>query len=342
LRTVDHRYFSKPPTKEDWMSKQQYRVRNWNEYNKSLVSRGSITVWFEPDSLSKWLYSGKQNKGGVKKYSDFAIEVALTIKEVYKLTYRAAQGFIESLLSILQIKNTAAPNYTTLCRRAKTLNINISKMAKNNRNVCVLIDSTGLRVVGESEWYHSKYYNKTKKRQTWRKLHIAIDHNTLHVLNAVTTESHVHDATHFPSVISGIDPSINIDTVIGDGSYSLHTCHVHADKKGVSLIAPPHTNSNTHSENRNYKNKPPTPQRDKAINFVRKFQSFEQGLKKWKLANNYYRRSLVENTMFRLKSVFGDKIKCKTMQVQQTILAIRCLALNKMTDLGMPNSYPIN
>jgi len=34
--------------------KEQYRVTNWSSYNKSLVSRGDITIWFDEDSLSEW------------------------------------------------------------------------------------------------------------------------------------------------------------------------------------------------------------------------------------------------------------------------------------------------
>ena len=36
------------------MSKRQYHVRNWKEYNSALVNRGSITFWFSEENLERW------------------------------------------------------------------------------------------------------------------------------------------------------------------------------------------------------------------------------------------------------------------------------------------------
>jgi hypothetical protein len=33
--------------------KARYRVRNWAEYDKALVNRGSVWLWFEEESLAK-------------------------------------------------------------------------------------------------------------------------------------------------------------------------------------------------------------------------------------------------------------------------------------------------
>jgi len=34
--------------------KDKYHIRNWNQYNKSLKNRGSITFWFSPEAIEKW------------------------------------------------------------------------------------------------------------------------------------------------------------------------------------------------------------------------------------------------------------------------------------------------
>jgi hypothetical protein len=34
--------------------KDKYRTRNWKEYNRSLVNRGSVTFWFSEDAIAKW------------------------------------------------------------------------------------------------------------------------------------------------------------------------------------------------------------------------------------------------------------------------------------------------
>ncbi len=59
------------------MSKTQYRIRNWKDYNKSLIQRGSITVWFSPDALNKWLAAPTGKRGRLSTYSDDAILTAL-------------------------------------------------------------------------------------------------------------------------------------------------------------------------------------------------------------------------------------------------------------------------
>ena len=45
--------------------------------------------------------------------------------------------------------------------------------------------------------------------------------------------------------------------------------------------------------------------------------------------------------MFQLKTIFGDKLSARLLETQTTQALIRCLALNRMTHLGMPESYPI-
>lgn len=43
--------------------------------------------------------------------------------------------------------------------------------------------------------------------------------------------------------------------------------------------------------------------------------------------------------MFRLKTIFGDKLSARLLETQTSQVLIRYLALNRMTHLGMPESY---
>lgn len=52
-------------------------------------------------------------------------------------------------------------------------------------------------------------------------------------------------------------------------------------------------------------------------------------------------RSLAETAMFRMKTIFGDELSARLLETQTTQALIRCLALNKMTHLGMPDSYQV-
>lgn len=65
-----------------------YRVKNWSECEKALVQHGSITFWLSDDFEQSWLYTGEKQRGSQFSYSDKAIEIMLTLKEVFHLTNR--------------------------------------------------------------------------------------------------------------------------------------------------------------------------------------------------------------------------------------------------------------
>ncbi|OUC05306.1 hypothetical protein RY27_28075 [Litorilinea aerophila] len=67
----------------------------------------------------------------------------------------------------------------------------------------------------------------------------------------------------------------------------------------------------------------------------------EIGRRAWTVEAGYHRRSLAETAMFRLKPLFGDHLRSRTTEGQRTEGAIRCAALNRMTRLGMPDSYKV-
>lgn len=78
------------------MDKKSHRVRNWSHYNKSLVERGSINIWIDLKSFKN--SSEKQLstcRGRPQKFSDQIIHSALVVKYVFKLTFRAVEGFMK-------------------------------------------------------------------------------------------------------------------------------------------------------------------------------------------------------------------------------------------------------
>ena len=128
--------------------KAKYRIRNWNEYNKSLIQRGSITIWLSEDAVKKWLAPRKVGKKGRPElFSDDAILAALMIRFVFHLSLRALQGFLTSLIVLLSAE-LPVPYYTQICRRAKALGQELKKLSRKNISD-IVIDSTGLKVYGE-------------------------------------------------------------------------------------------------------------------------------------------------------------------------------------------------
>ena len=65
------------------------------------------------------------------------------------------------------------------------------------------------------------------------------------------------------------------------------------------------------------------------------------GRAKWKRESGYHRRSLAEVAVFRLKMVFGERASARSFAGQARQLLVRCAALNRMTHLGMPDSYKV-
>ena len=103
---------SKQNKKPQSRPKPLYRVTNWSEYDKALVQRGSITFWLSDDFEKNWLYAGEKQRGSQFDYSDTALEIMLTIKEIFHLTNRQTEGFMRSLFVMLKIA-LPAPDHST-------------------------------------------------------------------------------------------------------------------------------------------------------------------------------------------------------------------------------------
>jgi hypothetical protein len=136
------------PTPHD-TKKPAYRIRNWKKYNDALVNRGSLTLWVDQASLQAWRHQGPARRGAQFDYSDLAIQCLLTLRAIYHLTLRATEGFARSLFELMRL-DLPVPDYTTLCRRAKTLCIDLPRQAEGPLHL--VLDSTGLKVYGEGEW----------------------------------------------------------------------------------------------------------------------------------------------------------------------------------------------
>ncbi len=88
-------------------TKDTYRVTNWRDYNRALVQRGSLTLWIDADVLKGW----RAPAGKGKRYSDLAIQSLLCLRAAFKLPLRQAQGFMESLKTLMQL-TIKVPHYT--------------------------------------------------------------------------------------------------------------------------------------------------------------------------------------------------------------------------------------
>ena len=100
----------RPPTPHDRAMKSRvhptykthYRVANWREYERGLVSRGDVTLWLSPGARAAWGVPPSCRPGGQQRFSDLAIETALTLRLVFHLLLRQTEGFVRSVLTVMR------------------------------------------------------------------------------------------------------------------------------------------------------------------------------------------------------------------------------------------------
>jgi hypothetical protein len=313
------------------MSKKKiYRVRNWKQYNRSLINRGRITLWFDTKSISNWYeknHSKNKKRGRPKTYADIAIQCLLLIKVVFNLPLRSLQGFVESLAELLNLPITI-PDYSTISRRQKTIQVMLERYHRGE-SLHVVVDSTGLKVFGEGEWKVRQH--GYSKRRTWRKLHLAVDEATGEVVASALSTNDVGDSEILPDLLQQIQDPIH--QVSADGAYDTFACHEEILGKGAVAAIPPRENAviTQHGNSGD----PPLP-RDEILRSIR-----DKGMKVWKQNSDYHRRSLAEVAMYRFKQLLGRTLSARIFENQCTEAFIKCNAMNRMTGLGMPDSYAI-
>jgi hypothetical protein len=97
--------------------KTKYRVNNWPAYKAGLRKRGDMTVWFDEACTDAWNAPSSGLPGGQRRYSDFAIVTTLTLRAVFHLALRQAEGFVGSLIRLMG-PDLDTPDHTTLSRRS--------------------------------------------------------------------------------------------------------------------------------------------------------------------------------------------------------------------------------
>lgn len=310
--------------------KDKYRIRNWRQYNQSLVNRGSITFWFDEKAIEKWHSTGKTGKRGRPEiYSDFAVHCGLAIKAVFRVSLRALQGLIISLIKILDLSITC-PHYSLFSRRAEDLQIPVRRFLKTGENLNIVFDSTGLKVYGEGEWKVRKH--GYSKRRTWRKVHVGMCVDTGQVVVNAITSNDVSDDEAMMSMMATLE-GVKIGNIFGDGAYDTTDCRQFIHDIGGRQVIPPKRTAKQQKKNP----LPALKERDDAIQRIKDLG--EEGRAKWKQEIGYHNRSRVESHMFRHKTILGDRLTSRKKTTQTTEVTIKCDVLNRMVELGMPESY---
>jgi len=244
------------------------------------------------------------------------------------LPNRATEGLMRSIFGMLQIA-LSVPDHSTLSRRAKTLKVCLPKKMKGH--VDIVLDSTGLKLYGEGEWKVWKH--GVSKWRSWQKLHIGFDPNSAEIQAASLTSNSVSDDQMLEALLTQVQQPIT--RVIGDGSYDTRKVYTYLKQHlpTAQVLIPPRPAARIWQHG-NTQAQPLA--RDENLRAIRK-----RGKKTWKQTSGYHARSLVETTFFRLKTIFGDRLSARLLETQITQVLVRCATLNRMTQLGMPQSFVV-
>jgi hypothetical protein len=346
----------------------RYHLRNWSEYNRALKARGSITLWMDESAIEHWTRrpgpEEKLRRGHPVVYSDLAIRSMLTLKAVFHLSLRATEGFASSLMEIMRLPATLrAPSFSTISRRGRKLHVDLGvrRVHHNKRTepLHLVVDSTGLKLHGEGEW-KVKRHGWVKHRK-WFKMHLLVDGKTLLVRAVTTSGQYESDSKEFVKLLGEeTDP---VAYVKGDGAYDTHEAYdaMRARPEHPVAIFPPHRERRAGTKPRPDRGHPrvegqrvnpggyrhhlsqhgnsKAPQaepldRDRHVRRIR-----EVGRKRWKDEVGFGERSLAETTVSRFEHIFGPSLCARSDATRETEVRIKVAALNRMTELGMPDSY---
>ena len=187
---------------------------SYDSCNNALVRRGDVTVWLSSEAIAAWTPRRSGRRGVQRRYSDLAIETALTLRLLYHLPLRQAEGFLHALFGMMRL-DLSAPDYTTLSRRSQHLTRRL-RLVPPGESLHLVLDSTGLSIVGEGEWAAAKHGGRG--RRGWRKLHLGVDRSgviRVHTLTEATGE----DATTALDLLNAVDgPLVRITADASSGA----------------------------------------------------------------------------------------------------------------------------
>ena len=215
--------------------------------------------------------------------------------------------------------------HTTLSRRGQGLEVELRRTARSEP-IHLIVDSTGLSIVGEGEWAAAKHGGKGKRG--WKKLHLGVDGSGL-IAAQVLTDAHADDAATVPHLLGQIEGELS--RLVADAAYDSRRIYDAATARGATVVIPPRSDATVAGTNVT-----PCAARDRTVARVK-----EVGRRQWKKESGYHRQGTVENAFFRYKSIIGDRLRARQARAQKAEALIACNILNRMFELGRPASVAI-
>jgi transposase len=269
-------------------------MRNWKNYNESLVKRGEILLDF--DVIDNWhleleeMNRGKEGRKFV--YPDSFIRLLGYMRAYFHLPYRQTEGVIREHASDTL---PSIPHYSNIDRRINRLDIKINdneKSSLHDDNFVIAIDATGVKVTNRGEWIRHKWNVK----RGYLKIHVAFDIRKKRILSLHVTSEEVHDGKVLSKLVDDITIKQNkkIDTVIADGAYDHNNNFKMLAFRGIKPVIKVRKNSICKKTNHYQRNNSVKMQKN--------------NLQQWKDSVRYGQRWVVENVFSCIKRMFGEYV----------------------------------
>ena len=297
-------------------SASRYRTTNWSSYNAGLRRRGSLLIWL--DKGMAWHAPHEGRPGPPPVFSNAAIQFCLSVV-LFKLPLRQTAGMVASLLRMAGL-DWPVPDFSTLCRRQKTLAVQIP-FRRADGPLNLLVDSTGIKFLGDGEWQARKH--GVQGRRQWRKVHLAMDTATSDIRAIEFTPSREGDSPILPDLLDQIPEDEEIATVTADGAYDTRRCHSAIIARKATAIIPIRKNGRPWKED-----SPAAKTRNETLRATRHY-----GRAFWKRWTRYHTRSRIEARMRCLKS-FGERIAARDPDRQTAEIHIRIFLMNSFNALA--------
>ena len=232
--------------------KTQHRVANWPAYHQALVRRGDVTVWVSSEAIAAWTARRSGRRGGPRRYSDLAIETALTLRLLSHLPLRQAAGFLHALFGIMRL-DLSVPDDTTRSRRRQHL-----RPVPPGESLHLVLDSTGLSLVGAGEWAAATHGGCG--RRGWRTLHRGVDQSGV-IRVHTRTEKTGDDATTAVDLLTAVEgPLVRVTADAASDTVAVYDT---ATARGATVVIPPARTANVSGHG------PRSPARDRTIMVVK-------------------------------------------------------------------------
>ena len=191
------------------------------------------------------------------------------------------------------------------------------EVAKGKYKIPKTIKEKREQIKREKEWLKTKM-GETYQRKIWREIHIGVDGKG-NILDIQMTNHKTSGRVMLKTITENIETEF-IDELLGDGGYARHYNYRYLKENNINTLIFPLKNA------RIIENIPDLETHNNIVAYINE-KDFTLGKK-----NNFYR----------LKTIFGRKLKSKNWHTLESETNLIAHLLNQMINFGMPEKMKVS